>query len=273
MAFFVKVNGKHTGRAKAEKRTVQTKSTLPRPSVVEVYFKARNMTLAYYNDRFDIQPGDWVYVEGKFAGILGYVTQVNYNFKIRLSDYKRVIALVDGTVQGTFHMFDSYAVTFDRYTLPADKVRGWFRAPEENETTVSGSDGTSFDLNDLDGMQASTAVFHRGMEYHLDGNVKYLCIDGTKGYAIVQGTEAYEVEFSYVEGTIRDLTCTCFCNYTCKHQVATMLELQDILGWIQEQHMESFAHTGYFAAVSMDGLLRFTMLGRKNGTLTFADMK
>jgi hypothetical protein len=50
--------------------------TLPRKSLVQVYFPCRGMTLSYYNDQFDLTPGDWVYVEGKLEGKLGRVTQV-----------------------------------------------------------------------------------------------------------------------------------------------------------------------------------------------------
>ena len=42
---------------------------LPRRSVVRVHFPQRNMTLAYYNDRFDLHRGDLVYVDGKLEGM------------------------------------------------------------------------------------------------------------------------------------------------------------------------------------------------------------
>ena len=63
----------------------------PRRSVVRVQFPQRNMTLAYYNDRFDLHCGDLVYVDGKLEGKRGRVVDVNYNFRINLADYKRVI--------------------------------------------------------------------------------------------------------------------------------------------------------------------------------------
>ena len=37
-----------------------------------------------------------------------------------------------------------------------------------------------------------------------------ISVDGTKGYAVVEGTEAYEVEFTYDEGRISHLICSCF---------------------------------------------------------------
>ncbi len=43
----------------------------PRRSVVRVQFPQRNMTLAYYNDRFDLHCGDLVYVDGKLEESAG----------------------------------------------------------------------------------------------------------------------------------------------------------------------------------------------------------
>ena len=63
----------------------------PVKSVVQVFFPDRNASYAYFNDRFDLQPGDLVYVEGKLEGFQGRVESVSHNFKIKLSDYKRVI--------------------------------------------------------------------------------------------------------------------------------------------------------------------------------------
>ena len=165
-----------------------------RRSVVQVYFEDRDMTLAYYNDQFDLRRGDLVYVDGKLEGLLGRVKDVNYNFKIKVSDYKRVIAVVDTNVQGRLFMGGSHFVTFDRETLPNTKVRSWFKAPaKEEEEFVSGSDDTMFRLDDLSGMKVSTAIAERGYGYYMDNKVRYISIDGARGYAIVEGSEAYEV--------------------------------------------------------------------------------
>ncbi len=48
--------------------TAQQAQAAPRKSVVQVYFAGRNMTLAYYNDQFDLHRGDIVYVDGKLFG-------------------------------------------------------------------------------------------------------------------------------------------------------------------------------------------------------------
>ena len=71
------------------------KQAAPRRSVVQVYFPAKHRTLAYYNDRFDLRQGDLVFVDGKLEGKQGRVEEASYNFRIRLSDYQRVIAVAE----------------------------------------------------------------------------------------------------------------------------------------------------------------------------------
>lgn len=67
----------------------------PRRSVVRVFFPTRNFACSYYNDAFDLHCGDIVFVEGKLEGLRGRVVEVSYGFKIKLSDYKRVISKAD----------------------------------------------------------------------------------------------------------------------------------------------------------------------------------
>ena len=76
------------------------------------------MTLSYYNDLFDLKVGDIVFVEGKLEGLCGRVVDVTYNFKIKLSDYKRVISVADTEVRGEFFFAGSHFITFDPTVLP-----------------------------------------------------------------------------------------------------------------------------------------------------------
>lgn len=249
--------------------TAQQMQTAPRKSVVQVYFAGRNMTLAYYNDRFDLYRGDMVYVDGKLEGMRGRVTEVNYNFKIKVSDYKRVIAVVDTTVSGRFFMAGSHFVTFDREVLPIGKAVTWFKAPaKEDDEFVSGSDDTSFRLDDLGGMNVSAAIAERGHEYYLENKVVYICIDGNKGYAIVEGSENYEVEFKYRNGEISDLVCSCFCGCNCKHEFAAMLQLKETLELIGKYYADEYERTEYFAAVNKGTLFAFAIDGKETGSFT-----
>ncbi|MBQ5321163.1 MAG: hypothetical protein J6K88_03780 [Oscillospiraceae bacterium] len=246
--------------------TVKQIESAPRRSVVQVYFAGRNMTLAYYNDRFDLRCGDIVYVDGKLEGMRGRVTEVNYNFKIKLSDYKRVIAVVDTTVNGQFFMAGSHFVTFDRDALPVSKVLTWFKAPTgDDDEFIIGQDDTTFLLNDLKGMNVSAVIAERGHEYYMENKVRYICIDGTKGYAIVEGGESYEVEFDYLGGEISGLVCSCFCSYNCKHEFAAMLQLKETLELIEKHYAAEYQRTGYFAAVTKSILFTFAIDGKEMG--------
>ena len=241
---------------------------VPRKSVVQVYFPDRNYTLAYYNDLFDLDEGDKVYVDGKLAGQLGIVVEVNYNFKINLSRYKRVIALVDTTVHGEFFLTPKYVMTFTPHTLAPSQIVRWYKAPPtEEDAFVSGSDDSSFPLDHMEDMDIRPAIRGRGYDYYHGNHVKYLCLDGTKGYAIVQGTEAYEVEFQYVDGHISDLTCTCFCSYHCKHEYATLLMLRDILAEIERSYEDAFKKFGYVACLNKQTFVSVAIMEQNTGRL------
>lgn len=242
----------------------------PRKSVVRVHFPARNMTLAYYNDRFDLQRGDLVFVDGKLEGLRGRVVDVTYNFKIKLSDYKRVIAVADTKVSGEFHLADSHFVTFDASTLPFSKVLTWFCAPEkEDDEYVSSYDDKTFDLEHLQEMGVSSSVAERGHDYYMSNKVIYISVDeNCMGRAIVEGSEPYVVEFDYENGLVSDLTCTCFCNYPCKHQFAAMLQLRETLDRIMKHYKEQYEENGYFAAISKPVFMNFAVDSKEAGSFT-----
>ncbi len=249
--------------------TAPQQASAPRKSVVQVYFARRNMTLAYYNDQFDLHRGDLVYVDGKLEGLRGRVVEVNYNFKIKVSDYKRVIAVADTSIHGRFFLAGSHFITFDPTALPAGKVLTWYKAPaKEDDEFASGSDDSSFHLNHLHEMPVSGPVAQRGREYYRENRIKYLCLDGSRGFAIVEGSDAYEVEFTYRNGEISQLTCTCFCSYYCKHEYATMLQLQETLKRIEEHYADEYTRTGYLAVVDQSAFFTFALEGRETGSFT-----
>ena len=248
---------------------VEQRSIAPRKSVVQVAFPGRGSSLAYYNDQFDLHVGDIVYVDGKLEGQRGRVVEVAYNFKIKVSDYKRVIGLADTEVHGQFFNAGSHFVTFDRAALPQSQIITWYKAPaKEDDEYVSGSDDSSFLLEDLKGMKMSAAIAERGHDYYMENRVRYISIDGTKGYAIVEGSETYEVEFEYKNGEISGLVCSCFCSYNCKHEFAAMLQLKETLEMIGNHYAAQYDETGYFAAVNKGTLFAFAIDGKETGGFT-----
>ncbi|MDD6225910.1 MAG: hypothetical protein PUB41_06635 [bacterium] len=247
--------------AVANNETAQAKK-----SVVDVFFPERGLTCSYYNDSFDLRKGDMVFVDGKLEGKRGYVVGVNYNFKIKLSDYKRVISVADTRVQGRLYISGSHFLVFDRRVIPSEKVITWFKAPSDDEEFAYGGDGEGFSLDNLDGMNVSGAVAERGYNYYMENKVVYLCVDGNKGFAIVTGTESYEVEFEYNNGEISNLVCSCYCTFNCKHEFAVMLQLKDLLDFIENNYGDEYEKSGYFAAVSKGVLFQFAIDTKSKGS-------
>ncbi len=243
---------------------------MPKRSLVDIYFPDRDRTWTYYNDRFDLQKGDIVYVEGKLEGKQGHVVNVGYSFKIKLSDYKRVISVVDTKVSGDFYMAYSHLVTFDRGALPYEKVLPWFKAPRsaegEEEEYVTGGEGDKFPLDDLSKMSITKEIAERGFNYYDSSRVVYISFDKTHGRAIVKGSETYEIEFEYLDGEICNLICSCYCSGCCKHEYAAMLQLKETLKKINESYASEYHD--YFAAIYEGSFLSYAVNGRRTGKIS-----
>ena len=269
MAFKIGFSAETERKSDKEFIPEASKSLTPKKSVVRVFFPQKSTTLSYYNNLFDLRVGDLVYVDGKLEGLQGRIVEVNYSFKIKLSDYKRVIALVDADVNGEFYIAGSHCVSFDRTALPFAKALLWFKAPaKEDEELVSGNDDFSFDLSDLSCMKLKPEVAQRGHEYYMENRVRYICIDGHKGHAIVRGSEVYEVQFDYHDGQISNLTCDCFCTYRCKHEFAAMLQLRETLEYIEKNYSSHYNDSNYFAAIDKADLFIYAIDSKETGSFS-----
>lgn len=268
MTYIIKSSAAHAQCEQMENvngaRTVIT----PRASIVQVFFAERGVKLAYFNDRFDINNGDTVYVEGSMEGIPGLVLAVCRNFKVKVSDYKRVIAVADTDVNGQFFMTDTDFITFDRQAIPFGKVVTWFKAPQkEDDVFASNTVDEPFKLDDLSGFNASPQIIKRGHEYFCEDKVRYISLDGEIGHAIVEGSRIYEVEFRYANGFISNLVCDCFCCYHCKHEVAAMLRLKKTLSVILEQYLDKYKVSNYFAAIKKLVLFYYSIERKEKGNI------
>ncbi|MBQ2245865.1 MAG: hypothetical protein II324_02295 [Selenomonadales bacterium] len=258
-------NENYEGKIDNAERKEQ-KVVTPRKSVVRVQFPDRGIHLSYYNDRFDLKVGDLVYVEGKLQGLLGRVIEVNYHFKIKIAEYKRVITVVDTSIHGNLFATKENFITFERDALPREKVIAWFKAPSQEEFAI-GWDDSCFTLDDLSGMNVSKAIRKRGYRYYIDARIKYISLDNGQGYAIILGSELYEVEFECVGREIRNLYCTCLCGCNCKHEVAVMLYLKELLGFINQEYQKEYEHTGYFAVISKGAPIKNIIRRKRNENL------
>lgn len=242
-----------------ESITVEKPEMKARKSLVSVRFEKNNRVLSYYNDKFDLHKGDIVFVDGKLEGERGFVEEVNYNFKIKLSDYKKVVALADTTVKGEFFFAGDYFISFDESVIPYEKVITWFKPPvvDEEEIVVSGEDEEGFLLEkDISELKVPYNVKEKGIDYYLDGRVIYLSVAGNMGKAIVDGTNIYEIEFTYKNGEVSNFICDCYCNYACKHIVAVIMQLKNIVKTIEENYKEQYQD--YFSAVTSYELFKVT---------------
>ncbi len=254
----------------AKAATAQVAVAAPKKSLVQIAFPGRGMNLTYFNEQFDLHKGDLVYVDGKLEGITGRVVDVHYNFKIKVSDYQKVIAVVDRSFNGELLIGGSHFMTFDRDILPVSKISRWFLPPAKEGEYVIGTDGESFYLDDLSTIKISSQIAQRGYDYYCENRVAYLCVDGETGYAVVTGTKNYEVEFTYRDGEISALTCTCPCGYNCKHEFAVVLQLRETLGLARKHYSAQFDGS-YFAAISKDALFTYAVGAMTTGKVSFSD--
>ena len=251
---------------KVEIEPLVSQITVPVKSLVQVYFPERNQTLTYFNDQFDLKRGDFVFVDGKLEGIRGIVREVNKNFKIKVSDYKKIISVADTNVFGQMHMAGSHFFSFDGFVLPYEKIRTWYLPPVKPEDEYeTGNDDAVIVLDKLGDMKVSQAIWERGREYYVDNHVRYICVDDGHGRAIVEGKHTYEVEFDLVnEMIICKLICSCPCGCICKHEVAAMMQLKETLELIEKHYVDLY-HS-YFAAIVKSDLFRFAIDSHEIGS-------
>lgn len=244
-------------------------------SLARVHFPARGLTCTYYNDMFHLEVGDIVHVEGKLEGLRGHVIDVSYNFKIKLSDYKRVIGVAKTNVMGKFDFAGSHFITLERSALPYAKAITWFRAPslEKEEYEYSNGDKHIFPLDALENFKISREIADRGYEYYIQDRVMYIEIDNTYGRAIVEGRKPYVVEFRCQNGKISNLTCDCYCTCHCKHEFATLLQLRETIKIIEENYRDSYTEDfdnafEYLAIINKSLFFDFVFGNKTHGTFT-----
>ena len=234
-------------------------------ALVDVFFPETEQTFTYFDNHFNLKVGDVVFVEGKLEGVCGRVVKVNYNFKIKLSDYKRVIAVADTNVSGEFYQANSHFIYTDKNALNYEKALSWFKAPDnEDEEYVFSGDDVSFSLSNLSKMKIKPEIAERGYDLYTENSVKYIELNCGKGKAIVKGGEFYEVEFNYNGEEISNLVCSCYCNGACKHQFATMLQLRDILNLIKEEYPD-ITPQDYVCAIEKATMFEYTVDFKKKG--------
>lgn len=235
-------------------------------SVVDVIFPACHKPLSYYNDKFNLKKGDIVFVEGKFEGVAGRVVDVNFTFKIKISDYKRIVSVADTDIKGEFKFVLSELLTLDSYTIPYEKISRWFGLDSAEDEFVSSVGDESYDLYNLGTLHISPVIAERGHDYFLNDNVLYVEFNKGNVKAIVKGTEYYNVEFKLNNGMVSGLLCNCYCTGICKHCFAVLLQIRALFDEIYKLYGENFAFD-YFAAVNKALFYDYVLTDKEEGTL------
>lgn len=250
-----------TSLAPATERAV----SVPVRSVVEVYFPENGRTYPYYNDLYDLQTGDVVFVSGKLAGKLGVVKSVTTRFKVDLSVYKKVIARPDFRLGGTFRPLAGMMVSCGGSATPdAALFRTWVRPPLPDAPAgeIVCGEGYSFDLSRLEQSEDLTpAVISKAIDYCNEGRVRYLSLQNGVGTAFVEGSAWYEVNFRCSAGQVTDMYCECPYPGLCKHNLAVLLILRTLL---DELHMSD---TPDFIAIEQDFFRRILSISKQPVTV------
>ncbi len=238
-------------------------------SVVQVYFPDEGITLAYYNDKFDLHWGDIVYVEGKHNQSRGRVMDVNRSFSINPLDYKRITGKAKTDIHGGLYAGRSYFHTFDRETLPYETVRSWFLNPaEQNQLLYGTNNDLVFPIQDLWNLSSNQTVIRQGELIYMNNQVAYISIDGIRGNAIVLDSKPYEVRFDYYNGEVANLLCNCYESRFCKHRVAAMFLLRHLTD--RNLCSDGFKNQHYMGAVEKNVLFSCCLYGKNQGEIVIA---
>lgn len=228
-----------------EEQTAPAIEEQPRRCVAKVYFERAGRSFDYYNDEFFLEPGDKVFVTGKFYGELGTVESVVTHFRIDLRKYKKVIGKPETGMTGAFLIVGDKMVSFDT-NFDADRFAAVMIAPpdpEDGEEEIVCGEGWSVGLADF---EASDFVTAEKMILAIDllkqGRVLYLSVKDGKGAAFVRGTELYRLDFSFDGETVSDLYCSCRFNddCLCKHEIAALMTLRELIGCAELEGRKDF---------------------------------
>ena len=235
----------------------RTRTNEPVKSLARIRFPEKNCSYTYYNDRFDLQEGDLVFVSGKLAGVPGTVDSVNYKFRINLADYERVIACPEIRISGTYTPVLDKMVSYDANAVSPDAFRSWVRPPlldgEEPPEFVSG-EGYSFVLEDFtDDDDVDCVILERALDYCSSGLVRYLSVRDGAGTAFVEGTKWYEVNFRLSDGNVSEMYCDCPYPGLCKHNLAVLLTLRKLLKNLERESFTAIGSGCFFRLLRISG--------------------
>ena len=207
----------------------------PVRSLVSINFERMNKALTYYNDRFDLKAGDRVFVTGKLEGEVGIVESVTTKFRIRLSDFQKVVSLAQTPINGTYLPRRNMMLSYDADALSPEDFRQWILPPQEEpgevEDEVIFGDGYEIPMDDFSAAEGFDGkVMDRAIGYCSEGKVGYVSVRDGVGTAFVHGSRWYEVDFRLSGNVLKEAYCDCPYPGLCKHLLAVAVMLSAMTG-------------------------------------------
>lgn len=199
--------------------------TAPIRSLVSISFDRMNRPLTYYNDQFDLKPGDRVFVSGKLEDEVGLVESVTTKFRIRIADYQKVISLAQTPIHGTYAPKGNMMLSYDADAPMPEDFRKWVLPPrndeDQPENEVVFGDGYEIPLDDPSTTESvDRAVFDRAIDICRSGRIGYISVRNGEGKAFIHGSRWYELDFSLHDNMIQEAYCECPYAGLCKHLLA-----------------------------------------------------
>ncbi|MBO6011844.1 MAG: SWIM zinc finger family protein [Oscillospiraceae bacterium] len=240
----------------------QAESAEPVRSLVSVSFPDDGRTLTYYNDGFALEPGDRVFVEGKLAGRVGVVEKVCEKFRIRPSDYKKVVSVANAVLRGTYEAVLDMMVARGGDAMSPEEFRATVLPPRSGEDELLVGDGFELDLNDpASAEEADRASIDRAIEYCRGNRVAYVAVRGGAGTAYVRGTKWYEVGFTLDGDRVAGMYCDCPRPGLCKHLLAVAFTVGALvkLGGVDPRADFSAVESGCFWSMAAHRAKKVTL--------------
>ena len=222
-------------------------------SLVQVRFSGY-APLTYYNEKFDLHEGDLVYVSGRLKGRIGTVETVSTKFRIRKSDYEKVLHQLDMSIHGTYVPGGKdYMISTDSDAVSPEQFRSWVEEPpspdrktwyidsetgirtgyletDQDDEIITG-EGYELSLHSLESAEDLTdKILERAKAYRKENRVKYLSLQNGAGVSWVRGGDWYELQFNLSGDEITDLYCSCPYPGLCKHAIASLMVLRELRG-------------------------------------------
>ncbi len=197
----------------------------PVRSVVTVRFE-NGKEYPYYNDEFNLNVGDVVFVDGKLAGQPGRVTEVTTKFKVSLDFYKRVIAKLNLEIHGDFNNFKCMMIS-ENSNLSFEQVSAWFIPPREEEEEFFIGEGYELPIDNFTNCSdIDEDEYDEAVELFFCEGVKFISVKNGVGKAIVKSNKYHIVDFTIENGMIKNLYCDCISPHFCKHLLAVCIALR-----------------------------------------------